>query len=409
MSTFECPYEQAKNAALKSSLAVLNTSYFLSECNGPGRFSRGGLVIADECDDLENQLLKHVEVTISERRLKQYGLGVPRFVTKEESWIEWAEHAHEVVRAQRPRLRDTTDIQAIREQKRHTLLVEKLRGLKEGLAAGEFIYVGDRQHVGFKPVTVSGFGQDKLWQHGDKWLLMSATVISADELLESLGWDEDREWRLVRVPSTFPPQNRKVIVAPVAKMDYKGREEAYPKIIEAVRQIALKHPDERILVHSTNYDLTRGIVEGLEVLPAELGIGSRPLVTYSESSQKESRLATYLSAPNSIMVAPSFDRGIDLPDDKCRVQIVAKIPFGNLRDKQINTRLYGGGRAGKTWYAVTAIRTLVQMCGRGVRHENDWCVTYILDRQFVDNLWAGYKRLIPEWFKAGIEWRMKGL
>lgn len=412
-STTRCPYEQAKYAALSNPLAVLNTSYFLSEGNGPGRFSRGGLVIADECDDLENQLLKHVEVTISERRLKQYGLGVPRYVTKEESWREWAERAHEVVRAQRPRLRDSTDIQAIREQKRHTLLVEKLRGLKEGLAAGEFIYVGDRQHVGFKPVTVSGFGQDKLWQHGDKWLLMSATVISADELLESLGWDDEKEWRLVKVPSTFKAENRKVVVWPVASMTYKTKEESEPKIVDAVREICERHPEERILVHSTSYRLTNRIVEGLDDLPAGAGATAppcyRPVFTYGASSEKDQALTDYLATPAAILVAPSMDRGIDLPGDACRVQIICKVPFLSLSDKQVSARLYGTGMSGRTWYAVNAIRTIVQMTGRAVRSEEDWAVTYILDRQFVDNVWGSHKRLIPEWWKAGLVWRMRGL
>lgn len=401
-STHLCPYERAKSDALRSSLAVLNTSYFLSECNGPGRFSRGGLVIADEADCLESELMGHVEVRISERRLKSYGLGVPRYVTKEESWREWAEEAYEKVRAHRPRNTSGDDVKAIRERKRHDILVAKLKELAAGLQVGGWVYTGDRTAVAFKPVTVQSLGQDKLWQHGDKWLLMSATVISADEMLESLGWDEDKDWRLVKCPSTFKPESRKVIVWPVASMTYKEKDTAYPKLLGAVDDCCRRHPDQRILIHSTSYDLTRYLFEGL----CDNGLNmERRIICYLSSADKEAALADYLASPGSVLIAPSMDRGIDLPGDACRVQILCKVPFLNLKDKQVSARLYATGRSGKVWYAVTALRTIIQSCGRAVRSEDDWAVTYILDSQFVSNLYGGYRNLVPAWWKESLVWR----
>lgn len=408
--THRCPYESAKSDALRSSLAILNTSYFLSECNGPGRFSRGGLVIADEADTLESELMGHVEVRISERRLKQYGLGTPKFVTKEESWREWIEEALEKVsRYPTPRGQELADIRA---RSRHERILDKLRLLHMELPSGGWVYTGSRESVEFKPVTVSSLGQAKLWRHGDKWLLMSATVISADELLESLGWPDDKEWRLVKVPSTFKPENRKVVVWPAASMTHKNKDIAYPQMVEAVKKVLSLHPDERVLIHTSSYELTRAIREGVESLPAGAGAAAppcRPVVTYSESAGKERSLANWLATPNGVLVAPSMERGIDLPGDQCRAQIICKVPYRSLGDKQVSTRVWGGGRAGKTWYAVDAIRTIVQSCGRIVRSEDDFGVTYLLDSQFYGNLWPSYRRLFPGWWVEAIEWRTKGL
>lgn len=231
---------------------------------------------------------------------------------------------------------------------------------------------------------------------------MSATVISADELMESLGWDEDKEWRLVTVPSTFKAENRKVIVWPVASMTWKEKETSIPKLVLAVGDILQRHPDERVLVHSTSYELTRRIV-------THLANSDRPICSYDNSAGKDLALGEYLQHPNSVLVAPSMDRGVDLPGDLCRVQIICKVPFLSLTDKQVSARLYGGGRAGKVWYAVNAIRTIVQMCGRGVRSEGDHCVTYILDSQFESNLWANHKRLFPEYWRQAVVWKKKGL
>lgn len=44
-------------------------------------------------------------------------------------------------------------------------------------------------------------------------------------------------------------------------------------------------------------------------------------------------------------------------------------------------------------------RTVVQMTGRGVRGSEDWCVSYVLDRQFM-RWWNGEgKRLLPRWWR----------
>lgn len=366
-------------------------------------------IVVHNCDSLEGELMSHVEVRISERRLKAYGLSTPKYVTKEESWREWAEDAYEKVYRKPPRGHDPQDIVGIRAAKRHGILVGKLNGLRKGLASGNWVYTGDRATAAFKPVTVDGVGQDKLWRHGDKWLLMSATVISADELVESLGLPEDKDFRLVKCPSTFKPENRKVIVWPVVSMTYKTRDESWPEVTKAVASIALEEnasatPSGKILVHSSSYALTEHIVKGL--MAAKLG---RPTFSYMSADTREATFNRWQQSVNGIMVAPSLDRGIDLPGDACRTQIIVKVPFLSIKDKQVSGRLYGTGRAGKVWYAVNAIRTIIQMCGRACRSEDDWCETWILDSQFVDNLYSGYRNLVPEWFKESLVWKRKGV
>lgn len=350
---------------------------------------------------LESELMSHVEVRVSERRLKQYGLSTPRFVTKPESWRDWAEEATEVISSHRPKPGPDA-VRNIREAKRHGILVGKVRALREGLESGNWVYTGDRQSVAFKPVTVDRVGQDKLWQHGDKWLLMSATVISADEMLESLGWDEDEEWRLVKCPSTFPKENRKVVVWPIVSMNYKNREAAWPEVVKGVEAIALEGEAStgKMLIHSSSYSLTIHIAEALE--DACLG---RPIFYYTSAAGKEAAFNNWQASVNGIMVAPSLDRGIDLPGDKCRTQVIVKVPFLSIKDKQVSARLYGTGRSGKIWYAVNAIRTIIQMCGRAVRSEEDYATTYILDKQFVDNLYSSYRNLIPNWWREALVWK----
>jgi Rad3-related DNA helicase len=78
----QCPYEVAKGLALFANLSVLNTSYLLTEANGPGRFSGGEFTIVDEADTLEATLMNHVSVDIG--RIWKYGWEPPH-VTVDDS------------------------------------------------------------------------------------------------------------------------------------------------------------------------------------------------------------------------------------------------------------------------------------------------------------------------------------
>ena len=78
------------------------------------------------------------------------------------------------------------------------------------------------------------------------------------------------------------------------------------------------------------------------------------------------------------------------------------MPFLNLGDKQINQRLYSDKHGGQMWYAVNAIRTLVQETGRGVRSDSDTCDIYILDATFA-RLYREHKYLFPAWWREAVK------
>lgn len=410
-----CPYEVAKGEALGAELAVINTSYLLAEANGPGRFSGLDFVIADEADTLEGELMRHVSVDVSESRMKKLGWFPPERVTVKESWADWIDQHLPLLKkeiASMPSYSD--DVRVSRERQFLEGLKDKLAFVRLGLEDSEspWVYTGKGSEgsgrvkeenkgraVSFKPARVDQMAKTALWKHGKKWLLMSATVISAQEMLESLGWD--KEYAVVSCPSTFPVENRKVWYMPAGKMSRNEQEKTLPKMIERLGRIMDDHPKDRVLIHTVSYRLAGDLYSGVARQMGEDDY--RPLVTYSSAGERTSALAKYIKTPRAVMFASSMDRGIDLPGDLCRVQVVAKIPFPYLGDKQINARMYS--RGGRTWYSVQAIRALVQMCGRAVRSEDDWAVTYILDSDFESNLWARGRSMFPSWYREGIQWR----
>lgn len=190
-----CPYEEAKATAMRSDQVCANSYYYLYECNYVGSLRHRDLVVVDEVDTLESVLMSFIEVSITEHRVREFGLPYPGRKTVLSSWVEWAEECQEIVHKIRTdeqvSMFDSVDLKRLRYKKRLDVLRGDLARLLDkdfGLESENWIYDGYRENnVVFKPVTVAPYADKYLWRHGYKWLMMSATIISELELANSLG------------------------------------------------------------------------------------------------------------------------------------------------------------------------------------------------------------------------------
>lgn len=399
----ECTYQLAKLDAFKSPVPVLNMAYWLNETKAErSMFSGRGLTVVDEADVLESVLMGQVEVSVSPRMQRLYDISPPSKMTKEESHVAWGKQTVEllvsVLRGLDERGRGT--VAETRQKLSVDRLLRRVSEMVQSLESGEcgWVYTGGAgsgrrrgDSIEFKPVEVRKFGRERIWGNDARFLLMSGSVVSPNMLLEGLGWDGD--FHLVSVESQFPVKNRQVVVKSVADMTRKGQEEGSVDVmVRAVEKIAAEHPDERILVHTVSFKLAEALyVEGRY---------DRPIFTYSEGRDRPAALQSLKNFDRAMLFAASMDRGIDLPDELCRVQIIAKVPFPYLGDKQVAARLYNT-RDGELWYNVQVARTVLQMAGRGVRHVDDYCSCYVLDSSF-RRWYARWQQLLPKWFRMAV-------
>jgi len=194
-----CPYESAKISAVRSPLACTNTFYFLYEVNYVGALGGRDLIVVDEADTLERTLMSFITVEITQRRVEEFELPTPDKKTVASSWLSWAqetkEHVDRLVRRhhQQPLFKAEPDLRDVKRANRLSTLRSDINRLLDptyGLEQGNWVYDGYRDnHIIFKPITVAPYARDYLWRHGVRWLLMSATIISVDEMKESLGVD----------------------------------------------------------------------------------------------------------------------------------------------------------------------------------------------------------------------------
>lgn len=400
--TSMCPYVVAKGRALRSPLAVLNTAYLMSEANGPGAFAGRGLTIIDECDVLEDVLMGFVEFRVTDRQARRLGVEAPKKGSHLPTLLKWiAEELQPAVERTRKGLAGERslwgDVKKQRELNQYTRLAGDVATVLRLADKDNWVRDNDAP-MALKPITVDAYGKQVLWRHSEHWLLMSATIISPEQMVESLGVEggegEEGGWGIVSVPMTFPVENRPIVQSPVANMTKKEKDTAWPAMVDGIAKVLERHEGERVLVHAVSYELAAYLAAGLA------GCGRR-VVTYRNPREKDAALRTYRSAKGAVLVASSMDRGVDLKDDDCRVVIVAKVPFPYLGDPQVGKRMHLPG--GQEWYAVQTVRSVVQMTGRGVRSADDWAVTYVLDGQFTSNLWKRNKRLFPGWWRDAVQ------
>lgn len=392
----DCPYVGAKNALLKASFGVVNTALFMTEANFVGRLSGFEQVVLDEADGIEAQLMGFAELTVSKRVIGLLGLEPPQFLTKEETWGPWA--AATVQHIDRIKRSLTKYTQA--EQKSIENVYRKVGYFLGTLREGNVHWVNcttKQEHAQgpwtWKPVKVDTQAHKLLWDHGKRWLLLSATVLSPEQFCRDLGIDRS-DADFIRLPSTFPIENRPVHYYPVAEMKYDNREEAVPVVVAAIDAILARHPEEKIVIHAVSYWLLDQIIER--------SVHKRRLMYFKSAMGREKVIQRFRRAGNdAVLVAPGLERGLDLPYDQCRVVVIPKLPYPSLADKQVNARLHAY-RDGNDWYTLQTARALVQASGRGVRADDDTCTIYLLDRQFSQFVRRA-RRFLPSWWYDAVQ------
>lgn len=390
-----CPYRVQKAKALMSELAVLNFDIFVNEANYVGAFSgRFPFICIDEGDLTEKGLLGFVELAFTKRWVERLGLSPPKHKTVEDSWLEWVEEAalpaiHKELRA----LTEAYGVEDLRREDELKRMGSKIKFFSSEMKQTKWVFSAEENKWSWKPVFVSKYANRYIWQHSDRFLLMSATIISSDEMAHNLGIPRE-EIEFIDLQSTFPKERRPIYYTPEANITYKTEVEEKPKAIKGLDKILPRYPNDKILVHSVSHPFAKQIVETSQ--------HRARMVTYSNAREREAVLENFKKSDQPlVLVASSFDRGIDLPGELCRVVVIMKVPFLKLGDKQVSARLHSDKKGGQLWFNVAAIRTLVQMSGRAMRSEDDYCEIYILDSQFA-RLFKENKYLFPAWWREAL-------
>ena len=384
-----CNYWEQKANAINSPITLMNYDYAILELNYVKHFGTRSLLILDEAHNIENKLMNSLELTLSNQRLEK---DIKRKISKEtlkdgsvEDWILELESLYESYQDV-----DLKDL-PMNKVDRIRRTISRIKLLRDHLEHEPKNWVIDSNEysVSFKPLRVNKYAKDNLLKYGDICIFMSATILSHKMFSKWLGLNPDEVY-YIKVDSPFPPEKRPIILDLVGKMSKNRIKKTAPKTIHIINKILRKHNDEKGLIHSHSYKCSRFITQN---------IPNARLISHTSANRQ--RVLDYFEKDSDplVLVSPSMSEGVDLPYDKCRFQIIYKVPFPYLGDKQINLRQ----KRDKRWYAYKTVMTIMQAYGRGMRAEDDYCTTYVLDKDILMLFKSPlYRSLIPDFFKEAI-------
>ena len=443
-----CEYFIQKRQAFEAPGYISTPWYvFLETAFSFSKFRGRDIIVFDEAHNIENIMVEQLQERWTMRNHAfLFSDREMLFPTYAEAWsktaddeIAWKLYFLEVVKAAKRKIKTIKESkQAGRKNEEYNELLLAVYELREKakklLKLLEHPYsllaeVSSNRYgkvATFKPLSVREYAPEIFDRISNVRIFMSATI-NGKLFADSLGLDRKSCAFIEMEKSNFPIQSRKVFHKNVSRLDYQTRyRKSVPKLGEFIRERMNKHLGENAMVYAPSYELCHKLAEYLKPYHS--------MILTHDDKTKNAAFKKFLEGPEKgyLLITPSMTEGYDLRDDICRLLIVVKIPYGNIGDALVSRRMFlhekewrdkyegsamcpyeppkGGVLCGnyachkpcQEHYRAQAAYKLVQVIGRGVRNEEDYCETWI-----VDSGWKGFYRtvlpVLPEWFKESLE------
>jgi Rad3-related DNA helicase len=396
-----CPYFSDRAIASNRNIAAMTLAYFMQTA-GSDVFGRRDVVVIDEAHGLAEWAEMYATIDLSPRTVPVWEACEPPAIDGLRDVEAYVERLRSTCERRQGELRSKEELSRSETADRDRLaeLVRDLGWFLEDLSDldSRTTWVVDQHEgagtpVSIKPMDPARYLGHTVWDRGAKFALLSATILNKDAFCRGTGLSPANV-ALVEVPHTFPVENRPLYDATQGKMTYEHRDETLPGIARLVVRLMQHHPDEKGLVHAHSY----AIAERLTELLSDFGVGER-VRTHDREGRDAALEGWKRSSGNELFVSVKMEEALDLKGELCRWQVLCKAPYPNTRDSRVARRLEDGQWG---WYYRTALRTVIQACGRVVRAPDDYGATYLADSSLLD-LFERARTDMPDWFAEQVD------
>ena len=402
-----CPYFSDRATASNGPIAAMTLAYFMQTA-GSDVFGERDVVVVDEAHGLAAWAEMYATIELSPERVPVWESCRPPEIAGLDDVEPYAERLLDTCSRRQEELRGHVELTESQAEERDRLaeLVRDLGWFLEDLRDPDSptVWVADQSDrgtredprggaVSIKPLDPARYLHHTVWDRGRKFALLSATILDKEAFCRGAGLDPSTV-ALVDVPHTFPVENRPLYDVTRGKMTYERREETLPEVARVVVRLLSKHDEEKGLIHAHSYAIAERLVELLK----EFGVGDR--IRTHGSENRDAALAGWKRSDDpDAFVSVKMEEALDLDGDLCRWQLLCKAPYPNTNDSRVARRLEDGQWG---WYYRTALRTVIQACGRVVRAPDDYGATYLADSSLLD-LFDRARGDMPPWFETQVE------
>lgn len=382
--SYDCCYKKLKKAFMEKNLGITNFSYFLTEKSFSQKIPNKRVLIIDEAHNLENELSRFVEISVSEYFAEKIlKMKSDRSLKTQFQTFNWIKNVYypqiskkiKSISSQMEKFGLTT--QKLEEFSKITKRFDMLVSHEKKILNFISLYNKDnwvfdiektndnyRKFV-FKPIEVAEYATEYLLQYADYVIFMSATILSHEGFSLTLGLPYEKTVS-IKESSPFDPKKSPIVYSPAGSMSMKNIEKTLPVMTSMIREIINNHKKEKGIIHTHNIRIADHLKKHLR--------SKRILVAYGENRDKILEKHVNSKEP-TILLSPSMAEGVNLKGELSKFQILCKIPFPYLGDKVVGKKI----NKWKWWYDLQTTRTVIQSVGRSIRSEDDEAITYILD------------------------------
>ena len=384
-----------KASAQHSNLVITNYAYWLSINafgEGLGEFD---LLILDETHDAPGHLSSFLAVDIEAYEVEH--LMHSKIPGKSESLTVWRDWAGTLHRDCTERMDETKSLvrnaykyaddnvySILREARDLKMLNQKLSFLSR--MKGDWVIEHERRKIHFEPVWPGPYAEQYLFRGTPKVVLTSATV--RPKTAQILGIPK-KELDFFEYDSSFPVERRPVIHVPTVRLSHKSDSVALRLWVDRIDKIVKARGDRKGILHTVSYRRQAFVMENSTMTDVML---------FNDRKNTRSTVEKFKRMePPALLVSPSIGTGWDFPAEECSYLIVGKLAFPDTRSAVMQARC----KSDKEYQYYFTMLQLVQMCGRGMRSEDDVCESLVIDDNF---LWMGrkYAHFAPDWFHAAV-------
>lgn len=395
-----CPYRKAYYKARDGRTVITNYDYLWFAGNYTNQWRTRDLLILDETHNFEKKMMSLIQKTLNRATVKKnYGFDIFYPVTQGESlesiktpsyWQGVADKIIDYLKANK----------RVISTKKRKYQMDNMKELKKNLENEDWVIdLPTKKDIlsnarglkaEFKPLMVNEY-TDKLFHFGEKRLFLTGTLGSKQRFCHWNGLDQDSTY-YIYVKSPFPVEHRpikKTFVGNMSGFNNGKPNWQTPKAIDKIKEIIRHHAGEKGVIHTSSNQQAWWIKKSLN--------SKNIWVAQGESREDTIRRFESWNKP-VVLVGAGIKDGVDFKGDKCRFQIIFKMPKPSIGSTQVVIR----AKKDPTWYAYQTIMPTMQSYGRGIRDMDDWCTTYVLDSEF-NTLLADYRELFNEYFLEAIE------
>ncbi len=413
----DCVYLNARWSAQFARMTLHNFDSFIWQAAMGGSFVPRKLLTVDEAHGAGERIINAISFEVTERMFDRLGLkyNPPSDMEKIDEWIrEQAKAIDGFLKDKAARATSLGDVikraaAAGHLMKVAELEVEVVRAKKDVRKAESLLkkinrYVEadrekcpwaveeDRGVIKFEPVLSSMFAKATMTGFGEKRLFMSATILANGV---PLMWDLNlarARTEYISVRSTFPANRRPLVALEKTNLGKHHYEVNRGVMLSEIKRLVDANPGVRGVIHCQSYQLAKDIRDGIE----------DERLLFHEQFDRDDVVKKFMSdsAKDAVLVGVFLKEGFDFKYDLCRFQIIPKIPYPtpNMRMKM---REEIATKQGYRYYDWKTCLSLVQTYGRGMRSEDDECVTYVIDNRLIKFLKKAEK-LLPGWFLEAV-------